>query len=97
MCFFVMLPYRGGWLSWYGLSSATVLGRDRAMPIADCILLSSFFPVIFLPFVSNRDFLATEIRFDFFFVLLPSRGGWLFVVVWCGVLSYPMLHRHRRR
>jgi len=75
--FFVLLPLRGGWLSWYGLSSATVWGRDRAMPIANYILLSSFFPLTFLPFVSNRNFLATEIRFDLFFVLLPLRGGWL--------------------
>jgi len=87
--FCVLLPLRGGWLrggwlSWYGLSSATVLGRDRAMPIVDYILLSSFFPLItLLPLVSNRDFWPTEIRFDFFFVLLPSRGGWL--SYWCGV------------
>ena len=103
--FCVLLPLRGGWLrggwlSWYGLSSATVLGRDHAMPIADYILLSSFFPLTFLPFVPIETFWPTEIQSDsiqFFFCVAALTWWMAFVVVWCGVLLYPILHRHRRR
>jgi len=101
----VLLPCRGGWLSWYGKGYRIgtlylILHRqDRAMPISIFFL---FFPSFnFSSFVSPTETFwlrrFDSIRFNFFFVLLPLRGGWLFVVVWCGVLSYPMLHRHRRR
>jgi len=84
----VLLPCRGGWLRgvvWgIGLVLCTLYSIDR---IVRCRFpfFFSFLPLTFLPSsLQPRLFgYGDSIRFEFFLVLLPLRGGWL--SWWCGV------------